>query len=393
MWQRWWVRYQPFIHSLYKKPKCILLSHFQGDNCLQHRKLPQGTLLETLIKKWQQWGCENKAASCVCRAEAPRQLIDPRVPVPGVSGRVLLLCSTEPLLRADWNNLCCSGSQTLTPAGLWLKHWGSTKELTATFPTTTVRLTGAVFLSPFKEKSYLSSWKQSRASSSVCGIVTEVCVPEQTQSGMQAESSLVTSTSSPRFFLTRRMFLALVSQHCSDVLWITTGVWATGWKTPLQQAVSAGMKGCWRHWNALLAGSIAGCNHGRAGTSTFLWVQFKSQQELEVYIGTTQINVLWKMKSSSPWLCGAIRPTAYTGIKSIQKKKQLGHEEANPHSPVNCAHISTLGWSSLTSSNMYFKLLMIISVIYMSQNYLKSTSLGAVINNAAAILQRVVKIK
>lgn len=38
---------------------------------------------------------------------------------------------------------------------------------------------------------------------------------------------------------------------------------------------------------------------------------------------------------------------------------------------------------SLRSSNMYFKLLMIISVIYMSRTYLKSTSFGAAINNAA----------
>lgn len=47
---------------------------------------------------------------------------------------------------------------------LCLQHWGNTKQLTATLPTTTVSLSTMVFLSPSKEKSHLTFWEKSRPS-------------------------------------------------------------------------------------------------------------------------------------------------------------------------------------------------------------------------------------
>lgn len=66
----------------------------------------------------------------------------------------------------------------------------------------------------------------------------------------------------------------------------------------------------------------------------------------------------------------------------FNERRNQGHEEANPDSTGKGAHIPTPGWSSLPPSNTCFKLLMVISGIYVSWNYLKSTSFGAAINNA-----------
>lgn len=234
------------------------------------------------VRVWEQ------TASCVCRAEAPRQSIDPGDG--RVTGRVLLLYSTAQrwfkgtsaaLDHKHSHQQCCVWS-TEAPPNSSQQHFQVPRLVSLQW-----------FSSALSKKRAMEPSERNPEHLAQCpgvGIVTKVFVFRQTHFGMQAESSLVTAISSPRFSLacTQKVsgtaFTTLLRCSMNHHCCVGYGLKNTAAKSSVYCELKAaegpaipcpGCTGSASH--PLWSNSWVWLLSELAVSSTLLWVQFNSQ--------------------------------------------------------------------------------------------------------------------
>lgn len=198
MWQHRWVHYQPFIHYLYKKQKCILLSHF---HLSATQKTPSRNLSGNFdlkiptVRVWEQ-------ASIPCVQSRSSEAVKwPRVQMPWVTGRLLLLCSTELLLGADLSQPLLQWLTNTHTSRVWSTEAApnSSEQLFQLPQSVSLQW----FSSALSRKRAINLLKEIQTilhSALVLVLSQRSLFTTQHKLGC-SESSLVPSISSPRFFL------------------------------------------------------------------------------------------------------------------------------------------------------------------------------------------------
>lgn len=191
---------------------------------------------------------------------------------------------------------------------------------------TTVSLTTLAFLFQGKKPSDLPKEIQSILHSGLVLVLSQRSLfTSRHKLGCSLKAALLLPFPPLAFLsLARRRFLAPVSQHAQMFYESPLVCGLQAEKYHSRKRCLVGIEACWRHWNALTdcSGLSGRCDsfHHRAVSYTLPWVRCKAQDQSRKWkfalVPHRLCSGRWGV--SIPWLCGAIRPTPYTGIKSIQ---------------------------------------------------------------------------